>query len=57
MVMRLARDVDGSNAYTREDSLRSFGQLLRENKIAKIEGGRFTASELIGYRPEDRAAG
>lgn len=56
MVMRLARDVDGDD-FSREDSLRSFGQLLRENKIAKIEGGRFTASELIGYRPEDRAAG
>lgn len=56
MVMRLARDIDGGD-YSREDSLRSFGQLLRENKIAKIEGGRFTASELIGYRPEDRAAG
>ena len=43
--------------FTREDGLRSFGQLLRAGKIEKIKGGRFTVSEDIGYRPDHRAAG
>ena len=44
--------------FTREDGLRSFGQLLRDGKIEKIQGGRFTVSDSIGFRPEDlRAAG
>ena len=44
--------------FSREDGLRSFGQLLRTGKIEKIKGGRFTASEAIGYKPDDhRAAG
>jgi len=43
--------------FTREDGLRSFGQLLRTGKIEKIKGGRFTASEGIGYKPGHRAAG
>lgn len=43
--------------FTREDGLRSFGQLLREGKIEKLEGGRFRASESISYRPGARHAG
>ncbi|MDU8913778.1 hypothetical protein [Aestuariicoccus sp. MJ-SS9] len=42
---------------SREDRLRSFGQLLREGKIEKTRGGRFTASETISFRPGARAAG
>ncbi len=42
---------------SREDRLRSFGQLLREGKIEKTRGGRFTASERIGFKPGARAAG
>ncbi|PYG28053.1 hypothetical protein C8N36_11385 [Pelagimonas varians] len=41
---------------SREDRLRSFGQLLREGKIEKTSGGRFTASERISFKPS-RAAG
>ncbi|MCT4555476.1 MAG: hypothetical protein N4A53_12375 [Pelagimonas sp.] len=41
---------------SREDRLRSFGQLLRDGKIEKTSGGRFTASERISFKP-DRAAG
>lgn len=41
---------------SREDRLRSFGQLLREGKIQKTAGGRFTASDRISFKPE-RAAG
>jgi len=44
--------------FNREESLRSFGQLLRDGKIEKAGGGRFAASQLIGFRPDDeRAAG
>lgn len=42
---------------SREDRLRSFGQLLRDGKIEKTRGGRFTASDSIGFRPDSRAAG
>lgn len=42
--------------FSREDGLRSFGQLLRAGKIEKIKGGRFTASDEIGFKPDERAA-
>ncbi|WP_244430318.1 hypothetical protein [Roseivivax halodurans] len=41
---------------SREDRLQSFGQLLREGKITKLEGGTFTASDRIAYKPS-RATG
>ncbi len=37
---------------SREDRLRSFGQLLREGKIEKTRGGRFTASDRINFKPD-----
>jgi hypothetical protein len=43
--------------FSREDGLRSFGMLLRTGKIEKIKGGRFAASEEIGFKPDHRAAG
>lgn len=43
--------------FDREDGLRAFGQLLREGKIRKTKGGRFTASDKIGFKPAQRAAG
>jgi hypothetical protein len=42
---------------SREERLRSFGQLLRDGKIEKTGGGRFTASDSIGFKPNERAAG
>jgi pilus assembly protein FimV len=42
---------------SREDGLRAFGQLLRQGKIQKIRGGRFTAAEDIGFNPAARRAG
>lgn len=41
---------------SREDRLRSFGQLLREGKIEKLSGGRFVASDRISFKPEARSA-
>ena len=40
---------------SRDDSLRCFGQLLRDGKITKVKGGWFTASDTIGYTPDRRA--
>lgn len=55
-LMTKVRQVEKDD-FNREDGLRSFGQLLRQGKIAKVGGGRFTASPDIGFQPEDRAAG
>ncbi len=55
-LMSKVRQVEAEES-SREDRLRSFGQLLREGKIQKTQGGRFTASEDIGFRPGTRAAG
>ncbi len=45
------------DSFNREDGLRTFGQLLRDGKIEKTGGGRFTASGQIGFQPDSRAAG
>ena len=54
MLMRLAYQV-GPDRFQREAGLRSFGQLLRDKKIEKIAGGRFTVAETIGFKPESAA--
>ena len=54
MLMRLAYQV-GPDRFQREAGLRSFGQLLRDKKIEKIAGGRFTVAESIGFKPESAA--
>ncbi|MFK7837238.1 MAG: hypothetical protein AB8B60_13550 [Sulfitobacter sp.] len=56
-LMTKVRQAGGEEEFTREEGLRSFGQLLRAGKIEKIKGGRFTVSDEIGYRPDQRAAG
>ncbi|WP_245776363.1 hypothetical protein [Thalassovita taeanensis] len=55
-LMTKARQVEDMT-FSREDGLRSFGQLLRQGKIEKLKGGRFTVSEQIGFKPDKRAAG
>lgn len=56
-LMTKVRQAEGQDGFSREDGLRSFGQLLRTGKIEKLKGGRFTVSDDIGYRPDQRAAG
>jgi hypothetical protein len=56
MLMRMAREVNIPQ-FTREEGLRSFGQLLREKKIDKVAGGRFTANSSINFKPRDTKAG
>lgn len=55
-LMSRVREVD-PDGYSREDALRAFGSLLREGKIRKVKGGRFSASDRIGFRPDQRAVG
>lgn len=55
-LMSRVREAD-CGEFSREDGLRSFGQLLRAGKIEKIKGGRFAAAEGIGYKPDRRAVG
>ena len=54
-LMTKVRQVE-QQEFSREDGLRSFGQLLRAGKIEKISGGRFAVTGDIGYRPDQRAA-
>lgn len=56
-LMTKVRQAGAEDDFSREDGLRSFGQLLRSGKIEKIKGGRFTVSDDIGFRPDQRAAG
>lgn len=49
-LMTTLRQAEVSDS-SREDRLRSFGQLLREGKIRKTSGGRFTAAETISFKP------
>ncbi|WP_299847317.1 hypothetical protein [uncultured Roseovarius sp.] len=56
MLMHKIQEVEKEN-FAREDGLRSFGQLLREGKIQKIKGGRFTVTEETDFRDETRHAG
>ncbi|MEM9579192.1 MAG: hypothetical protein AAF891_00785 [Pseudomonadota bacterium] len=55
-LMTKVRMVQEDN-FSREDGLRSFGQLLRQGKIEKISGGRFTVSDRISFKPDTREAG
>jgi hypothetical protein len=55
-VMNKARQ-GSTDPLTREDGLRAFGLLLRQGKILKLAGGRFTAAEDIGFKPAARRAG
>lgn len=56
-IMQMVTRMDPSLQLSREESLRSFGQLLREGKFRKLERGQFTIDDATKYKPEQRAAG
>ncbi len=49
MLMGKLREIN-ENGFSREDGLRSFGQLLREGKLQKLSGGRFTVTNETEFR-------
>ncbi|MGR3618644.1 MAG: hypothetical protein ACU0AX_04030 [Roseovarius sp.] len=53
MLMGKLREID-EEGFSREDGLRSFGQLLREGKLQKLSGGRFTVTEETEFRAAAR---
>ena len=55
-VIRLVHQVQ-KESFSREDTLRCFGELIRDGKIKKNGHGRFTVSSKTSYRPDERAAG
>jgi hypothetical protein len=53
MLMGKLREV-GEEGFSREDGQRSFGQLLREGKLQKLSGGRFTVTGETEFRSAAR---
>ncbi len=53
MLMGKLKEVD-AGSFSREDGLRSFGQLLREGKLQKLSGGRFSVTELTEFRGQGK---
>lgn len=49
ILMGKLKEIEQEN-FSREDGLRSFGQLLREGKLQKLAGGRFSVTEETDYR-------
>lgn len=56
-IMRRAASFETEEEFTREAGLRSFGQLLRQGKIRKLQRGQFTIAENTRFKPEARIAG
>jgi hypothetical protein len=53
MLMSKLREVEAEE-FSREEGLRSFGQLLRTGKLQKLSGGRFSVTEQTEYRRQGK---
>lgn len=49
MLMQKLNEVDDTD-FSREEGLRSFGQLLRQGKLQKLKGGRFAVTDETEFR-------
>lgn len=56
-IMKRVARVDPALAVSREAGLRSFGQLLRQGKIHKLQRGQFTVPASTRFNPAQRIAG
>ena len=55
-IMKRVARVDPTLQMSREDSLRSFGQLLRQGTFRKLERGQFTIEKSTRFNPDQRTA-
>ena len=55
-ILRKVANFGDDEDFSREDSLRSFGMLLRQGKIQKISRGQFTITESSRFMSEARRA-
>ncbi|MEP3295855.1 MAG: hypothetical protein ABJO27_05120, partial [Pseudoruegeria sp.] len=53
-LMSILAKAEQAESYSREDELRSFGQLLREGRLEKVQRGQFKVSSTTKFRPEQR---
>jgi hypothetical protein len=56
-IMKRVAMADPALSMSREDGLRSFGQLLRQGKFQKLERGQFTIDSNTRFNPQKRIAG
>ncbi len=56
-IMKRVARVDPALEVSREAGLRSFGQLLRQGKIHKLQRGQFTVPDTTRFNPTQRYAG
>ena len=56
-IMKRVAAVDPALEISREAGLRSFGQLLRQGKIRKLDRGQFVIDEETRFNPDQRIAG
>lgn len=53
MLMGKLKEIEAEE-YSREEGLRSFGQLLRTGKLQKLSGGRFAVTDLTEFRSQGK---
>ncbi len=56
-IMKAVAQLNEDKPFSREESLRSFGLLLRRGKIRKIKRGQFAISETTRFKPQQTAVG
>ena len=56
-IMKKVASFSAKDGFSREAGLRSFGLLLRQGKIKKLERGQFTIAKSTRFKPEARYAG
>lgn len=54
MLMGKLKEVE-RESFSREDGLRSFGHLLRQGKLQKLKGGRFSVTDQTEFRAKRQA--
>ncbi|MCT8159806.1 hypothetical protein [Pseudoruegeria sp. SHC-113] len=53
-VMGIMAKAEAAGEISREDGLRSFGQLLREGRLQKVQRGQFTIAKTTRFKPKAR---